>query len=138
MPKKFIVLLIVFVVLLVALVVVLTMDLRGAKTSSKSPYSAVYMASGDIYFGKLSWFPWPKLTNVWYLQRAVDENNQPQLSVAPFPGVFWGPMDEMTLNPRQVIFWTSLRTDSQLAQALANPSALTPPSAAAPSAESSQ
>ena len=82
------------------------------------------MATGDIYFGKMSWFPWPRLRGVWYLQRTVSEANQPQLGVIPFSSVFWGPVDSMYLNPRQIVFWTNLRSDSELAKALGNPSIL--------------
>lgn len=91
-----------------------------------SPFSAVYLSTGDIYYGKLRWFPWPHLTNVWLLQRGQDAQGQVQLGIAPFTSSFWGPMDELDLNPSQIIFWTRLRNDSQLAQALANPSAVQP------------
>lgn len=82
---------------------------RGEK-----PYTAVYLQTGDIYFGKMSWFPWPRLKEVWFLQRTVGAENQPQLGVAPFKTVFWGPTDEVRLNPKQIIWWTTLREDSEL------------------------
>ena len=89
-----------------------------------SPYSAVYLTSGDIYFGKLSWFPEPHMTDVWYLDRSVDSSGQTQVSIAPFQGAFWGPMDEVTLNPQQILFWTSISKSSQLVADLNNPSLL--------------
>jgi hypothetical protein len=89
-----------------------------------SKYSAVYLQTGDIYFGELSWFPWLSLKNVWLLQRSVDEQNQVQLGVVPFKNSFWGPIDKIYLNPKQVVFWTNLKKDSQLAKALDNPNIL--------------
>jgi hypothetical protein len=124
LSKKLLTVLIVVIVVLLALAVWLTVKFVHPAKVAESPYSAVYLATGDIYFGKLSWFPQPHLKQVWILQRTVDKDNQPQLGVAPFAGAFWGPMDEVYLNPKQIVFWTKLRADSQVAQALENPAAL--------------
>ncbi len=86
-----------------------------------SPYTAVYMASGDIYFGKFSRFPSPRLTGVWFLQRVTGANNQQQFSVVPFKSAFWGPVDELSLNSKHILFTARLRNDSQVAKGLANP-----------------
>ncbi len=115
----------VLIVILLALVAVLTVKYwRVRGEASVSSYTAVYMASGDIYFGKMHWFPRSRLTNVWYLQRSVNQQNQPQLSLAKFQDVFWGPVDEIYLNSDQILFWTSLRNDSQVVKAFVNPSLL--------------
>lgn len=90
-----------------------------------SEFTAVYMTSGDIYFGKMSWFPRPKLQNVWYLQRGVDQQNNPQLSIAAFKKVLWSPIDEVRINPKQIILSTRIREDSELARALRDPAAVT-------------
>ena len=92
----------------------------------ESAYSAVYLATGDIYFGKLSWLPVPHLTHVWVIQRGVDAQNQPQFGVAPFRGAVWGPTDRINLNPKEIVFWTRLRSDSQIAQAIENPASVQP------------
>ncbi len=127
LPKKTVALIVVVVAALVAAAFlfgswVLTLSTAKQNVSKSSDYSAVYLTSGDIYFGKLSWFPWPRLKNVWYIQRTVAPNSQSQLGVAPFVNAFWGPMDEVYLNPKEIIFWTRLRSDSQLVGALSNPS----------------
>lgn len=123
-------------VILVALVVLVVLVLIGfgvwlgsslfgaalSNPSGPSPYSAVYLATGDIYYGKLSWFPFPHLTDVWVLEHGQNASGQAQIGVAPFTSSFWGPVDEIDLNPREIVFWTRLRNDSQLAQALAHPS----------------
>jgi hypothetical protein len=127
LPKKILITL----VLIVAVIVTLAFWLGSVFFAAKNPaapseYSAVYLSTGDIYFGKLSWFPWPHMKNVWYLQRGQDVQGQAQLGLVPLKNVFWGPIDEIYLNPKDVVFWTSLRNDSQVAQAFANPSALMP------------
>jgi hypothetical protein len=96
----------------------------GQNPAGPSPYSAVYLTTGDIYFGRLSWFPMPHLTDAWVLQRTQNAQGQTQVGVAPFVSSFWGPVDEIDLSPQQIVFWTRLRNDSQLAQALANPSSV--------------
>jgi len=89
-----------------------------------SQFTAVYLSTGDIYFGKMDWFPWPRMKNVWFLQRGADQNNQPQYGLAPFKGVFWTPIDEINLNPKDIVFWTKIKDGSELAKALANPALL--------------
>lgn len=127
LPKKLLIILILIVIVILVIGIWLGSSLLSAKNpAGPSEYSAVYLTTGDIYFGKLSWFPWPHLENVWFLQRSVNQQNQAQLGVAPFTSAFWKPIDEVYLNPKQIIFWTYLRNDSQLAQALANPAALQP------------
>ena len=92
------------------------------KDNTASEYSAVYLVTGDIYFGRLSWLPVPHLTNVWVIQRGVGAQNQVQFGIVPFKGAAWGPVDRVNLNPREIVFWTRLRKDSQVAQAFQNPS----------------
>lgn len=122
--KRFLIISVLIFLILIGLGIWIGSNLSQPNPSGPSEYSAVYLSTGDIYYGILSWFPWPHLKNVWLLQRSVDQNNQPQLSIAPFSRAFWGPVDEVYLNPKQVIFWTRLRNDSQVLKAIQNPSAL--------------
>jgi hypothetical protein len=125
LPKKLLITLIVIVIVILGVGIWLGVKFLGPKNpAGPSEFSAVYLATGDIYFGKLDWFPWPRMTNVWFLQRSVNQQNQPQLGVAPFTSAFWGPVDRVYLNPKEIILWTNLRNDSQLAQVLSNPNAL--------------
>jgi len=123
--KKIIIIVIVIVVVLGALSVWVGLRFMADQNpEGASEYSAVYLTTGDIYFGKLYWFPWPHIKNVWFLQRGTNGQNQTQLGVVPFRNAFWGPVDEIYLNPKEMILWTRLRNSSQLAQAFANPSSL--------------
>ena len=118
-----------FKILVVVVVVVLVLagvwvGSRIASAKGANGYTAVFLVSGDVYFGKLSWFPWPRLTNVWFLQRSVDKENQPQLGLAPFSSVFWGPAGDVYLNPKQILFWAPIKPDSKVAQAIENPASI--------------
>jgi hypothetical protein len=88
----------------------------------ESPYSAVYLATGDVYFGRLTWFPQPKLTDVWYLERVADAaTGRQELAIFPLAGAFWKPKNEINLNPKQIVFWTRLEAGSDLSELLQNP-----------------
>lgn len=105
------------IVLIIAFGVVLYWQNGGFET----PYYAVYMSTGDLYFGKLSHFPNLSLTDVWLLQRSGDANSQNQLGVSRFDKAFWGPEDQLNLDSKNVVWTTKLKPDSQLAQFFKNP-----------------
>ncbi len=94
----------------------------GSNPDSASPYSAVYLSTGDIYFGKLSWFPSPHMTDVWLITRSQDQSGQTQTSLIPFKSVLWGPMDEISFNSQDIVFSTRLKNGSQIVSAMENPS----------------
>ncbi len=123
MTNRFKVLLMLLVVVLVVVGVWVGLLVAGGKGAASS-YTAVYLASGDIYFGKLYWFPSPKLVDAWLLQRSVDQQNQPQLGLVPFKNAFWKPQGDIYLNSKQILFWAPVAADSQVATALANPQAV--------------
>ena len=124
--KNVIIAVVVVAVVLVAVGIWAGISIVGASQNpaGPSPYSAVYLTTGDIYYGKLSWFPKPHLTDAWVLQRTQDAKGQTHLSVAPFTSSFWSPVNEINLNPKAIVFWTRLRNDSKLAQAIENPSSI--------------
>ncbi len=97
---------------------------RGAQASALSPYSAVYLSTGDIYFGTLDWYPTPHMEDAWFLQRSTDAKGNAAVGVYPFNSVAWGPSGEVYFNPQQIIFWTRLNATSSIAQLIANPSAV--------------
>lgn len=90
------------------------------EATDNSGYSAVYLRSGDIYFGQLSWFPKPHITNAWYLERTAGKDSQPQIGIMPMKNVFWSPSPTLYLNPAEIVWWTKIQSGSQMAKALAN------------------
>jgi hypothetical protein len=106
-----------------------------ANGTSLSPYSAVYLSTGDIYFGKLDWFPSPHLEDAWYLQRSTDSSGNAAVNIYPFNKVIWGPSNVVYFNNQQIIFWTPLTASSSVVQIMENPSLIsspTPPTAVEP------
>jgi hypothetical protein len=74
-------------------------------------YSAVYLDTGDLYFGELSRFPYPSLSNVWYLQR--DGQNQGN-TLSEFSKAAWGPEDKIKINRDRVVWTAKISDASQL------------------------
>lgn len=81
-------------------------------------YHAVYLRTGDMYFGRLTRFPYFGLTNVNVLQVNQGDTENP-LVIQKFTNVFWGPQDFLKINRDQVVWVTKLEPQSQLAQLLA-------------------
>jgi len=102
--------LIIAIILLMALVYTLFID----KTKVvKNPYYAVFLRSGDMYFGKISRFPKLTLSDVWFLQVSTQED-QAGFNLAKFSNAMFGPKDKMEINKENVVWISKLRDDSQV------------------------
>ncbi len=112
------------VVVLFGIAVWSGVQLMSANGENLSSYSVVSMTNGDVYFGRLSWFPQPHLSNAWALQRYTDAKGQSQFSVSPITKALWAPSDTLYLGRENMISWERLRMDSSLAQAFANPNSV--------------
>lgn len=114
----------ILLVLVIVLVVALGGVLYWQKGGFEEKYSAVYLNTGDIYFGKLSRFPRMTLSDVWFLQKGSDA--QQGFGLSKFEKAFWGPEDKMSINDENVIWVTELKTDSEVVQAIKNPQLMAP------------
>jgi len=108
----------VLVVVLIILGVWIGRSFGKTDPNGNSAYSAVYLTTGDIYFGSFSRFPTPHITNAWHLDRGVDKNNQPQLGLSAMKDAVWAPANTLYLNAKEIVFWTRLRNDSPLIKSL--------------------
>ena len=114
----------VLVIVVLLLIVVLVGVVYWQKIGWESPYYAVYLNTGDIYFGKLNFFPKFSLSDVWFIQRnPTDQQSAEQspLSLVKFNQAFWGPEDKMYLNKENVIWTVKLKKDSQVLSFIKNP-----------------
>ena len=98
--------------------------LRGmARFAPDNSYYAVYLQSGEIYFGKLerpSFFmgltgPSVVLKNPHFLVRNPDGQN---FQVNKFKDAIYGPENEIILNPEKVLWLSPLRADSPIMETL--------------------
>jgi hypothetical protein len=114
--KKWLVIIILVIILAIALGVYLGVELNSFKANNQySPYSIVYLTNGSIYFGRLSLFPWPSLKDVYSIQQ---DQKTGQYSLISFSSSFIKPANEIYLNPKEIIFWARLKSDSPVAQAI--------------------
>ncbi len=91
--------------------------------ASLSPYSAVYLSTGDVYFGILDWSPSPHMEDAYLLERGTNAAGQPTVGVYPFRQVTWGPAGDVYFNAQDIVFWTRLSSTSTVAQLMADTSA---------------
>ena len=110
--KKFFSIIITILIVLIITAVWVTTNFNKAKIESK--YSAVYLVTGEIYFGELHRFPQTYLSDAWLLQRNTPTADNIGISILPFNQAFWGPTDKIYLNPDQIVFTAKLRNDSQV------------------------
>lgn len=104
-------------------------------TTKESGYNAVFLANGQVYFGKLSGLDrsFIELQDVFYLQ--IDQqgqalqglqqnsvrnqaNSQSKLQLIKLGNELHGPTDVMKINKDQVIFYEDIRKDSKVYQAI--------------------
>lgn len=101
--------LIVAIILLMILVYLSFIDKTRA---TKNPYYAVYLKTGDMYFGKLSRFPKLILSDVWFLQASLEE--QGGVDLIKYSNAIFGPEDKIEINQENVVWISKLRDDSQV------------------------
>ncbi len=110
------ILLTIIIILAAALVAIIYWQKVGFKKS----YWAVYLDTGDLYFGQLSFFPKLSIKNAYLLQRNANDQQNPY-SVSKFSNAFWGPEDKIYINKDNVVWKTKLKDDSQIVNFVKNP-----------------
>lgn len=117
--------LLIVTILLIMVTIGLALYMLKGQNKKADIYSAVYLESGDIYFGQLHTFPKTHLTNVYLLQK----NNDPQTNtttpyiLSKFSDSMWGPEDYLALNKSKIVWISQLKSDSTVVKAINNPSA---------------
>lgn len=95
------------VAIAIVIVIVVILWVVGVFSSS---YYAVYLNTGDLYFGSKCPFS-STLTNVWYIQK--DAQNQ-SLALADFSKVVWGSSGNLEINKDNVVWMTKLADNSKI------------------------
>lgn len=112
---------------LVGLVIILTATLGAVlywqKVGLETKYSAVYLNTGDIYFGQVSRFPRMTLRDAWFLQKEGDGQG---FALAKFGDAFWGPRNSMVINEEHIVWMAELTEDSEVVRAIKNPQSVAP------------
>ena len=110
------ILLVAVVVLLIILAFIIWKP-NLSKTLSGESYYAVYLTSGDLYFGKMVWYRPDVLMDVRLIQTDQSAGkDQPQLKLVNFSDAVWGPSGEIKLNEKNILWKTKLSDNSQVLQ----------------------
>ena len=86
--------------------------------ASTTPYQAVLLSNGSVYYGKLSGYGsgHPVLTDVYYILSKTDPDNKQVTNVLVKRGKELHGPDRMYLNARQIIFVEPVGPNSKVAQ----------------------
>lgn len=88
--------------------------LYGTGVASRATWYAVYLDTGDLYFGHLSSFPSLSLSDAWYVQHSPQGN----VSVSDFSKASWKPAGSIQLNRQHVVWTVRIASDSPLIAAM--------------------
>lgn len=103
--------------------------ITGEVNLDKSKFQAVFMKSGQVYFGKITQLSENQLTleDIYYLRTngskpiGTDVNNPSgdDISLVKLGSELHGPQDKMFIERKEVQFWENLKDDGQVAKAIA-------------------
>ena len=84
-------------------------------------YSAVLLDNNSVYFGKVADLgtDYPVLTDVFYIQSAVDQETKKQSNILVKRGKEWHAPDKMVLNARHIIMIEPVTDGSTVAKLIA-------------------
>jgi hypothetical protein len=96
-------------------------ELHGSSVQFPTPYQAVLLTNGSVYFGKLEAYGtrFPVLTEVYYVQSNVSPETKQTSNVLIKRGKELHSPDRMYLNPNQIILVEPVGTNSKVAQLIA-------------------
>jgi len=113
----------VIIVLLIGVVALLAWPMMKPSGAPRfeTPYQAVLLAGGQVYFGHLEGFgtPFPVLRDVFYVQSQQDPATKNVTNILVQRGKEWHGPDRMYLNPGHIILVEPVGPDSQVAKLIA-------------------
>jgi hypothetical protein len=96
-------------------------SIRGASVQFSTPYQAVLLANGSVYFGHLQGYgsEQPVLTDVFYIVTQTNPDTKQTNNVLVKRGKELHEPDRMYLNPSQIVFVEPVGVTSKVAQLIA-------------------
>ncbi|MFA5169483.1 MAG: hypothetical protein WC420_01895 [Candidatus Paceibacterota bacterium] len=102
-------------ILILSVIILLTSAYFFYLSRTVDSYYAVYLKTGDLYFGHLSTFPSFKMTDVYYIQKNETDNS---LGLQKFTDSVFAPENQITLVKDNIVWTTKLKEDSQIIKAI--------------------
>lgn len=96
-------------------------SVRGSSQQFTTPYQAVLLTNGSVYFGHLQDYtsPHPVLTDVYYIVSQTSPETKQVTNTLIKRGKELHEPDRMYLNPNQILFVEPVGTSSKVAQLIA-------------------
>ena len=96
-------------------------SIRGSSIQFSTPYQAVLLTNGSVYFGHLQNYggAHPVLTDVYYVVTQTNPETKQANNVLVKRGKELHEPDRMYLNPNQILFVEPVGTSSKVAQLIA-------------------
>jgi hypothetical protein len=96
-------------------------QVRGSAVEFSTPYQAVLLTNGSVYFGHLHGFGGrqPYLTDVYYIVTQTNPETKQSNNVLVKRGKELHEPDRMYLNPNQLLFVEPVGINSKVAQLIA-------------------
>ena len=96
-------------------------SVRGSSIQFSTPYQAVLLTNGAVYFGHLQNYgsPEPVLTDVFYVVSQTNPETKQTNNVLVKRGKELHEPDRMYLNPNQILFVEPVGASSKVAQLIA-------------------
>lgn len=106
-------------IVVVLVLVVLAAGILKYKTTRVDTYSVVYLATGEVYVGKLTTVGGMKLSNSYILQVTKDATDatKTNFQLNPINEALWAPQ-YLNINEKNVIFYGPLSPTSKIAETL--------------------
>jgi hypothetical protein len=91
---------------------------HDTKATLTTPYQAVLLSSGQVYFGKLEGLgsPFPVLKEVFYVQSRQDPETKGVANILVKRGKEWHAPDRMILNSSMIVLIEPVNPSSRVAQ----------------------
>lgn len=105
-------------VIVVAATLWLARNYRDESLKFDTPYQAVLLTNGSVYFGKLESYgtKFPVLRDVYYVQSGTNQETKQVTNILVKRGKELHSPDRMYLNPSQIILVEPVGTGSKVAQ----------------------
>jgi hypothetical protein len=96
-------------------------EARGSQVAFATPYQAVLLVNGSVYFGKLEGYGTdrPVLTDVFYIVTQTNNETKQSANMLVKRGKELHEPDRMYLNPQQIVFVEPVSATSKVAQLIA-------------------
>ena len=96
-------------------------DLRDPSTQFPTPYQAVLLSNGSVYFGHLQGYGGrhPEMTDVFYVVTQTNPDTKQASNILVKRGKEMHEPDRMYLNPNQIVLVEPVGANSKIAQLIA-------------------